>query len=89
MQQSKDVRHIVSQTFCEVLGLPQIDADVAFSDLGGVSLEAAQIASQLTTALGINLSAGEILGRESLLDVMRLVSERMPKELPQPVNSSG
>lgn len=80
---SEDVVVLVRNAFEEVLGLGQIDPELSFIDLGGVSLEAAQIAEQVNAAvsghlaLRADLTAADILASETVLQVSELVRARI------------
>ena len=74
---SADVNAAISDAFREVLGVTEIDPDVSFIDMGGVSIEAAQIAALVNEALQVDLSAADVLGRETLRQIASLAEERL------------
>jgi acyl carrier protein len=74
---STDVQIIVSEVFHEVLGIEDIEPSTSFVDLGGVSLEAEQIAARLSETLNIRLTAADVMARETLREVGKLVAERL------------
>jgi acyl carrier protein len=76
-QLSNDPADVVQAVVCEVLGVATVDAGTSFVDLGGVSLEAEQIALRLSARLGIEMNALDILVSESLKDIALTVRQRL------------
>lgn len=75
-----DVGEVLQRVFCDVLGLREIDPDTSFLDLGGVSIEAEEIALKLSEELALRIDAVDILSSENLQDVRTLVRRRLSEE---------
>jgi hypothetical protein len=73
----ENVDPIVEQVFAGVLGLTELDADASFIDLGGVSIEAEQIAARIAAILRIDVTGADILGHETVRQVSKLVADRL------------
>jgi acyl carrier protein len=71
------VDRIVHEVFCDVLGIDQLPLDVSFFDMGGVSIEAAQISLRISSALDMELDAADIMAHETLGQLLQLVRARL------------
>jgi hypothetical protein len=73
----QEVERTLREIFCEVLGLVEIEPTASFIDLGGVSLEAEDIARRASAFFEVQLEPVDVIGSETLREVAILVRERL------------
>ena len=71
------VNAIVTEIWCEILGLEGTPESESFFELGGTSIEAEHIASRVSQALAVHMEGVDILRYELLPAVIATVRKRM------------
>lgn len=62
----------------EVLGVDRVGINESFFDLGGHSLKAVQLVSQIQCKLGVTLSIRDVFGAPILRDLAKSIAEKSP-----------
>jgi thioester reductase-like protein len=73
---STSAEELVAQVFAAVLGVPSVDPDVSFFDLGGHSLLEPQVRSRLKAVTGIDLPQGFLWECPSASELGKFLRER-------------
>ncbi|MGA5203681.1 beta-ketoacyl synthase N-terminal-like domain-containing protein [Streptomyces variegatus] len=73
----RDTRQTVSMLFTEMLGLPDVDPEDSFFDLGGDSLVATELVARIEQLLPVELEVRSLYLAPSLREFTALIEERM------------
>lgn len=88
-QAGPDQREVLRSLFAEVLNLPQVGLDDSFLDLGGQSVTAMLLMSQVNTALGTDLSIADLFDSPTVSELAALIRERSGAPADSPAAGSG
>ena len=69
------VEEILAGLFAQILGLPQVDIDGSFFDLGGHSLSATRLLGRIRSTLGRELSVGELFASPTVAGLAEQLSQ--------------
>jgi amino acid adenylation domain-containing protein len=86
------VEEILASLFAQVLGLPQVNIDDSFFDLGGHSLSAARLLGRVRRELGAEVTVGQLFAARSvagLAELLRSVSARGSGDVLVPLRAAG
>ena len=88
-QAGPDQREVLRSLFAEVLNLPQVGPDDSFLDLGGQSVTAMLLMSQVNTALGTDLSIADLFDSPTVAELHALILERTGAAADSPGGKPG
>ena len=63
------------ELFAEVLGIPEIEADDDFFDIGGESFKAAQLARRAQAVFGVKVPIKRIYDARTVMGIAKVVDE--------------
>ncbi|MGW4286922.1 beta-ketoacyl synthase N-terminal-like domain-containing protein [Streptomyces sp. NPDC004673] len=78
--EQRNTEQTVSMLFTEMLGLPNVDPEASFFDLGGDSLVATDLVGKLEQLLPVDLDVREMYLAPSVRELTALLEERMRDE---------
>ncbi|AOS61842.1 phosphopantetheine-binding protein [Actinoalloteichus hymeniacidonis] len=72
---SAEVATVVASVWCELFGVPRVDADADFFALGGHSMLAVRMAARLRSELGLRVPVRTILENPTAGGLSRVLAE--------------
>ncbi len=86
------VEEVLARLFAQILGLPHVDIDDSFFDLGGHSLSATRLLGRIRSTLGRELSVGELFASPSVVGLAEQLGEgaaRYRDDMMAPLQRTG
>ncbi len=77
MKDASVVNTLVTDIWCEILGVETVQANESFFDLAGTSLAAEQIAARIGDSLAVTIDGSDIMRSRTLSNVVSFVVSRV------------